>query len=647
MSLGVIRGWYRSCEMIVLGEIDEFDLRQDEQIRSCLQMLWKGTTSIDCASARRGDGGVYVVCQYYPSLSISDIKDNIVPSSDWIDLSGYRSTDFDFSSAALQIKTSFQSNSKNIFYFHTSKIQQKTVDVTILLSSPKNGITGLRIGSKFCGNSYFSAYRNFILRHTKNMVLYTFFISPEKFYLFVDGKEAVKLNIPEIVTDNSCMDKLRRLASSKDGRVDFHDQENDLVQYRAIPSSRLPQLDEEMRALKYNILPQVTDFRFHPGENESVSQFITEVVTEAVPTKSENEDSVVIDPKKNRHFIIKDKSGKEIKVTFPAISTTFSDRGDGSIKVYIDRDEQFEGIESFQLIVQHSDPGVESDEGALSYTDTLYEWQDAERMYREDEKAVPYIAAEVKQLNDFFILGDEMTYGGYFNGKVTNSRRYSLRVRGIVQLSNNEQVVIDTTIVGTFKSAWVTWLSSGGALTLLIITSGFVVFHIVRKKRERRRVQETIAKFNTLLEDNHPPPTLQNTTHDNVIDDVTAPTSEEGEVGGANHVISPPLEHSDWWDVSESEEPGPAQEDQYNSPENDKGGEWDTMRSTTQLNAAEYSAIEAATKLISETDKNIVRRKSTVTPSQINMTRSRDMVMSNEEIDLPDYNIRQDEMYHF
>ena len=616
-SLGVIRGWFRHCEMVALEGIDILDLEVDENLRACVQMLWKKTRTINCASAQGADSKVYVVCQYYPPLTISEeqIKDNIMPSSDWVDLRGSQSVAFDFNSSTLQIKTAFQSASESVIYLHASKHEQNTVEIDIFILPPNENVTGMRIVSMFCGNSQFMISSNFNLRHTKHLILYTIFLSPKEFKFLVNGKQAVSFQISELVTEASCIEKVRRLTSTETGEIGVIDNERGLVQYRGLPSLRIPVAQKS--ELEFDTTPELSTFVY----GDTITELYTEIITETVAYTTINkrsDDDIESDTYTNRHFIIEDKSGKKIKVIFPAIKATFVDRRDGSVMVYIDRDEPFEGIKSFQLIVQHFDILDKSDKGVLAFKDTLYDWNDANKLYREKGKSVPYIAAQTKTLGDRFVLGDGKTYGGYYNGKVENNRKYSLRVRGIVNMSDKEHAIIDTDVVGTFASSWVTFLSLGGAACCLIFIIGYVNFHLVRKRRKRRRVQETIAKFNTLLEDKGACRFFKD-------DEVTTSSSDV-----VDRVVSPSLAVSDgseWWSSSGSDNGG--------AP-----GKWNRMRSATSFDAS-YSAVEAATKLLSETDKNINRRKSAFTPHDMTISRS------HPELDVPGSDMREDEIYNF
>ena len=322
-----------------------------------------------------------------------------------------------------------------------------------------------------------------------------------------------------------------------------------------------------------------------------------------------------------KHYIITDNDGKKINVTFPPIHVTFGTRKNGEAKTFIDTTDDFEGIETFQLILQQGEH-----KGILTGNDELYTWQEAKKAYEERGLLLPYITAELKS-NDFgrsleFDVGNKLSFGGYYNGElVDDTSKYTLRIRGVVKDKNHERIIIDTDVIGEIdRTKKMSFISAGGASVFLIIIIGFIVSHFIRKRREKRRVIETIAKFNDMLANDDcriSPPAAKAFTSLAVPESKSAMTTNTAS--------------TEWWTQDESEYPAECQcagtchcGDQYSGQysgqyggqysgqyeEYDEYGEGDQY--DTQGDAAfgaQYSAIEAASRLLSENDKNIVKRR--------------------------------------
>ena len=164
--------------------------------------------------------------------------------------------------------------------------------------------------------------------------------------------------------------------------------------------------------------------------------------------EEEEEEIYEEEHEKERHFIIEDRDGKKLNITFPVVHVTSTRGPGGTFVCYLDRSEDFEGIETFQILVQHygSRYAMQKDEanGPLKYKDAVRTYEEAKTEWTRGSRAVPYIAAQFDSFPDQFTLGDGKQYGGFENGELVQGREYSIRVRGIVKDGNGEKIIIDT-----------------------------------------------------------------------------------------------------------------------------------------------------------------------------------------------------------
>ena len=348
--------------------------------------------------------------------------------------------------------------------------------------------------------------------------------------------------------------------------------------------------------------------------------------------EEESESKIFEDEK---HFVITDRDGKKINVTFPLVHVSLGERTGHTVKAFIDAYENFEGIEKFQLIIQQGD-----EEGILSTNNKVYSWEEANKAYEEEGLFYPYITAELSEFGASpleFIIGDKMTYGGYYNGQlIYDDQPYTLRLRGIVKDKDHEKIVIDTDVIGKIELAeQMNIISAGGASVFLVVIVGFLVSHCIRKRRERRRVARTIAKFNQMLAGEDRSAT-QPAGKLNQMQTLAVPASKSGYTTNS----------SEWWTLTESEYQTEQsnygeQSQNFNQYDNQYGNQFSDQNGDYQGDyqddyqgdyqgdyhedqlygdnygefqedpnlGVQYSAIEAASRLLSEADKNIVTRR--------------------------------------
>ena len=340
--------------------------------------------------------------------------------------------------------------------------------------------------------------------------------------------------------------------------------------------------------------------------------------------EEESESKIFEDEK---HFVITDRDGKKINVTFPLVHVSLGERTGHTVKAFIDAYENFEGIERFQLIIQQGD-----EEGILSTNNKVYNWEEANKAYEEEGLIYPYITAELSEFGASpleFIIGDKMTYGGYYNGQLVYDKQpYTLRLRGIVKDKDHEKIVIDTDVIGKIELAkHMNIISAGGASVFLVVIVGFLVSHCIRKRRERKRVARTIAKFNKMLAGESRSAT-QPAGNLSQMQSLAVPASKSCYTTNS----------SEWWTQTESEYQTEQSNygeqsqnfDQYGNQfselngdyQSDYQGDYQGDYHVDQLYGdnygefhedpdlgAQYSAVEAASRLLSEADRNIVTRR--------------------------------------
>ncbi|KAL5271162.1 hypothetical protein ACHWQZ_G001710 [Mnemiopsis leidyi] len=376
--------------------------------------------------------------------------------------------------------------------------------------------------------------------------------------------------------------------------------------------------NQETNTQEKHPMPQVGD------EEETEYEYVTsEIEYKFEDDDKEESESKMFD--KDKHFIITERDGKKINVTFPLVHVSLGERKGHTVKAFIDAYEKFEGIEKFQLIIQQGEK-----EGILSTSNKVYNWEEANKAYEEKGSFYPYITAELSEFGASpleFLIGDKMTYGGYYNGPLVYDKEpYTLRLRGIVKDRDHEKIVIDTDVIGKIEKAnQIHIISAGGVSVCMVVIFGFIVSHCLRKRREKQRVARTIAKFNEMLAGDKRPATQPAAKKNQT---PAVPTSKSGYTNDS----------SEWWTLTESEyqteqsnygeqKQNVSQYDnQYGDQYGEQNGDYHGNYYEDQLYddhygdglddptlGVQYSAVEAASRLLSEADRNIVtRRKGTM-----------------------------------
>ena len=613
-----VRNWFDPCQYVLLDMIDAQGIKEFD-LRSCVQILWKNTKYINCGLKMTPVGQLITACQYFPSMILTSdkIKMNLVSLTGRESyIEDDRVYPFNFSRSALQVRAT------QALHFRLSFIENNRLDdrslLELKLDPQKYSIDFIR----FCDSQLLQneKTRSYVKRGD---VLYAIKVDTIGLEILANGATIYHIDVEEIKRVENCLENWISLVSSGSGgfKILLIGYSSGAITtenwFRPLPASDLATTDiysstkiADVFNDKEDIKRQVDDSQATDQENDYVSEsFVTEnYVTDYEEGGDDGSESKKFN--EDRHFVITDKEGKKWNVTFPLIHVSFTERKDHAAKAFIDAYEDFKGIEKFQLILQQGEH-----KGILTAKDKLYNWSDAKKSYEEEGLLLPYITAELGEFGNSpleFIVGDKMTYGGYYNGElVDDTRPYTLRLRGIVKDKNHEKIIIDTDVIGEIeRTQQLTMISAGGASVFLIIIIGFIVSHFIRKRREKRRVANTIAKFNEMLAGDGPQAT---SVARNPVQSLEIPKSKSGQTSNS----------SEWWTQDELDGPGKSAvqggeyRDQYDHqygeesyPDQQYGEQYQGEQEDIAF-SAQYSAVEAASRLLSENDKNIVKRRGT------------------------------------
>lgn len=350
------------CQYFPLSNLTYVALENPE-LKYCLQIIWKSIQTVNCGISKSKDGILVLVCQYDKVLKADTIKSNIL-SLPWKSFNSSQEVHpFNFTESPLQLKVGDKKTFRMQIFLTKNTVDYKNHQILELSIQQKKEGTATR--AKLCGTeSELSKPETKPHKVSNRFVenVFTFETFGAGLGVYFNNEIILSTNFQDAGVSQDCLNKWKILAKTNSNISLFSvtAEAGSAWQYRSLPASSDHPSDSKKVIFKkdvdfsnsapgfsYNAATEMFVFTTEEAGKEEKS----ENETENKETDEDSSSSEAIDH--NRHYEITDKEGNIINVVFPKIKTTFMDNHNGSVKVWLDRSEDFEGVSKFQLIVQH------------------------------------------------------------------------------------------------------------------------------------------------------------------------------------------------------------------------------------------------------------------------------------------------------